>query len=62
MNIREKAALLVDINDVKQIEKELEKRQQLAKSKGMPPHPQLFSAIIRRIYSILKQNYLNEFY
>jgi len=52
---------LVDINEVKIIEKKLEK-QQINSKKGFPPDSRLFEEIHYRIYKILKQNYLPEFY
>lgn len=57
----EKSKILVDINEVKIIEKKLEKQQIMSK-KGVPPDPRLFEEIHYRIYKILKQNYLPEFY
>lgn len=62
MNAKEKAKLLIDLNEVKYIEKMLAQRQALAKQKGMPPDPQLFKPVYYRIYHILKQNFLHEFY
>ena len=34
----------------------------MAKQKGTPPDVQLFRTVHYRIYKILKQNYLHEFY
>ena len=62
MNLRDKARMLIDISEVHATERELDKMQQLAKQKGAPPSAQLFKSLHRRIYNILKYNYLPEFY
>ena len=42
MNLKDKARVLIDINEVQLIERELLKMQQLAKQKGIPPAAYLF--------------------
>ena len=62
MQTKDKARVLVDLQHVSQIEKMLEQNKQMAKQKGTPPDTRLFNTIHRRIYLILKANYLDEFY
>ena len=54
--------MLVDINEVEDIVEAMKKQEANSKNKAIPPEPQLFKAIHHRIYKILKQNYLPEFY
>lgn len=62
MSIKDKARVLIDIRQVLAIEQRLERCKKLAKSKGSPPDTQLFKEIYKRIYDILKDDYLDEFY
>ena len=62
LNIKEKARMLVDINEVEDIVEAMKKQEANSKNKAIPPDPQLFKAIHHRIYKILKQNYLPDFY
>ena len=62
MTIQNKAKLLVDHDEVNQIEAMLRASEAQYKAKGVHPDPQLFKSILQRIYWILKQNYLPEFY
>jgi len=63
LNLPGKAQLLVDYErEVKPIEDRLRHLQALHKAEGREPDPQLFKAVHSRIYIILKQNYLNDFY
>ena len=62
MTIQNKAKLLVDQDEVNQIEAMLRASEAQYKAKGVHPDPQLFKTILQRIYWILKQNYLPEFF
>lgn len=48
--------------EIKQIEDSLRHLEVQAKAKGDPPDPKLFKSIHQRIYLILKDNYLDDFY
>ena len=61
MSYNDKSKVLVDQNEIDKIEKNLSKQIENSK-KGHHPDPRLFEAIHYRIYKILKQNYLPEFY
>ena len=58
----EKAKILVDSNELRKLEDGLSNNKVLAKTKGYLPDPKLFQSIHKRIYEILKMNYLPEFY
>jgi hypothetical protein len=58
-----KAAVLVpDIALVKRLQDELRQREALAKAQGKPLEPKFLMPVYKRLYEILKQNYLNDFF
>ena len=58
----EKAKILVDSNELKKLEDGLSNNKVYAKTKGYLPDAKLFQSVHKRIYEILKTNYLPEFY